>query len=84
MKKQKSLKLVKRGEPPPEVEQPAGIGLTPSEQAEIARFKALTIKRAKKRAAVSRLIAKLQGRLSPVSEIEDKALQGEDTFSNAA
>jgi len=56
--KQKNLKLIKNEaiEPPP----PAEPELSAAELAEIARFKELTIKRAVKRAAVSRLIAKLQ------------------------
>ena len=52
----KNLKLVKstKKQPP---EEP--VELTPEEQAEAARFRALTASRAKHQAAVTRLIAKL-------------------------
>lgn len=55
---QKNLKLVKRLETP--VEPPAVSPLTPSEEAEVSRFKDLTLLRANRRAAVQRLIAKFQ------------------------
>ena len=54
----KSLKLVKKEQPGdrlPKVPQ-----LTPAEQAEVERFKALTTRRASRRAIVGRLIARLE------------------------
>ena len=54
----KNLKLVKSAKdwvPDESVE------LTPAEQAEAARFRALTANRAKHQAAVTRLITKLRG-----------------------
>ena len=58
--KKRNLKLLrKRKQVVPEVDEQ--IVLTPAEQAEAARFRALTTKKAKHKAAVARLISKLQG-----------------------
>ncbi len=54
----KNLKLVKSAkEQPPE----ESIELTPEEQAEAARFRAFTTRRAKQQAAVTRLVSRLRG-----------------------
>ncbi|MCG3210631.1 MAG: hypothetical protein FOGNACKC_04262 [Anaerolineae bacterium] len=54
--RKKNLKLATRPEPQP----PAAPELSPPEAAEMLRFKELTLSRAGKRAAVQRLIARLQ------------------------
>jgi hypothetical protein len=52
------LRLIKKGKK----DRPKTPKLTPAEEAEVARFKALTAKRAAHRATVHRLIARLQAR----------------------
>ena len=54
----KNLKLVKSAKRQPPEE---SVELTPEEQAEAARFRALTASRASHQAAVTRLITKLRG-----------------------